>query len=136
MDRSELRFRILFEYYNRLYSGADYDPHAKIMEINADYNEKQAAKVWLIDALLVEGEVRIAAMGDYHPIIGRINSRGCDIVESVMDSTFTEIKSKDGGFDSLSKTDKIKRFAADCLGSPAAGPLCEATYEAITALMG
>lgn len=53
-----------------------------------------------------------------------------------MGNAFTEIRGKDDGFDSLSKTDKIKRFAADCLSSPATGSLCKATYEAIAAFMG
>lgn len=136
MDRKELRFRILFEYYNRLHSGIEYNPDVKIKAIDADDAEKRAAKTWLIDEHLVIGQVNPYMGGRIYPTIGRINSNGINFVESVMDSAFTEIKGKDDGFDSLSKTDKIKRFAADCLGSPVAGPLCKATLDAIATLMG
>ena len=52
-----------------------------------------------------------------------------------MDSAFTETKGNVEEFDSLPKTEKIKRFAAECLGSPAMGPICQATYEAIVRYM-
>ena len=135
MDRRELRFRILFEYYNSLHSGSDYDPNAKIMKTGANYNEIQAAKMWLIDELLVEGEVRIDAMGNNHLLMGRINSKGINYVESVMYDAFTEIRGKDEGFDMLAKPDKIKRFVTECLNNPATGSLCKATFDAITSLM-
>lgn len=135
MDRRELRFRILFEYYNDLYSGG-HGADDGVGAIGADGNEVRAAKMWLIDEGHIEGQNRVDASGMIHPIVGRINSRGVNFVESVMDGAFTEIRGRDGGFDSLSKTDKIKRFAAECLGNPATGALCSATYEAIAALMG
>ena len=134
MDRKELRFRILFEYYNHLHSDASYNPEAKITAIDAADGEKRAAKIWLIDKRLVEGLVTAHGTRS-DPGIGRINGEGIDFVESVMDGAFTEIKNKDEGFDSLAKIDKIKRFAVDCLGSPAAGSLCRATYDAIVSLM-
>ena len=135
MDRRELRFRVLFEYYNHLHSDADYDPYVKISAIDADNNEKRAAGIWLIDEELVEGQVidhgRIS-----DPSIGRINSKGINYVESVMYDAFTEIRGKDEGFDMLTKPDKIKRFVAECLNNPATGSLCNATFDAIASLMG
>lgn len=135
MDRRVLRFLILFEYYRRIHSNVDYNPHAKIRAIDAGDGEKRAAGIWLIDEGLVMGQV-IAHGGISTPSIGRINSRGINYVESVTDSAFTEIRGKDDGFDSLSKADKIKRFAAECLNNPATGSLCEATFDAIASLMG
>lgn len=134
MDRKELRFRILFEHYNRNHSDANYNLRAKIRTIDANDNEKRAAGIWLIEEGLVEGQV-IVQVGIRFPSIGCINSKGVNFVESVMDDAFTEIRGKDEGFDSLSKIDKIKRFATECLGSHAAGPICQATYEAIVQYM-
>lgn len=133
MDRKELRFRILFEYYNDFHSPGG-DVHEKIRAIGADENEMRAAQIWLIDERCVEGSVRHYSTG-LLPFIGRINSTGITFVERVMDGAFTEISGEDEAFDSLSKSDKIKRFAIDCLGSPATGLVCEATYEAIKSLM-
>ena len=56
----------------------------------ADDVEKRAAEIWLIDKDLVEGQV-IAHGRINTPCIGRINGSGIDVVESVLDSTFTEI---------------------------------------------
>lgn len=133
MDRKELRFRILFEYYNDFHSG-DRKASSKVKAIEADGAEKRAAGIWLIEEGYVKGRIH-TQLGVDLPSIGRINSRGINFVESVMDGAFTEIRGKDESFDSLSKTDKIKRFAAECLGSPATGLLCRATYEAIAAFM-
>ena len=135
MDRKELRFRILFEYYNHFHSGFEYDADEKIKKIDADGNEKRAAKIWLIDEHLVNGQATTYVGGMVHPSIGRINSTGINFVESVMDSAFTEIRGRDEGFDSLTRSDKIKRFAAECLNSSVTGSLCRATYDAIASLM-
>lgn len=45
MDRRELRFRVLFEYYNSHHSDEDYNPRAKISAIGANDVEKQAAEI-------------------------------------------------------------------------------------------
>lgn len=136
MDRKELRFRILFECYEYFHAKDDYDLDAKINAIDADENEKRAARSWIIDVGYVEGS-NIGSLGTRRviPSIVRINSHGIDFVESVMDHAFTETQGSVEEFDSLSKTEKIKRFAAECLGSPAAGPICQATYEAIVRYM-
>ena len=135
MDRRELRFRILFEYYSSLHSSSKYDANAKIKAIDAEDGEKQAAKIWLIDEGIVNGEM-VAHIGMRHrPSITRINSRGINFVEAVMDSAFTEIGGKDDSFDSLDKPDKIKRFVAECLNGPTTGSLCKATFDAIVAIM-
>ena len=133
MDRKELRFRILFEYYNDLHSPSG-NVYEKVIAIGADENETRAAQIWLIDEGHVNGTF-IPNGGRQWPSIGRINSTGINFVERVMYSAFTQISGKDDAFDSLSKSDKIKRFASDCLGNPATGLVCEATYEAIKSLM-
>ena len=137
MDRKELRFRILFEHYEHFHASDDYDLDAKIDAIDAEAHEKRAAKAWIIDSQYVEGS-NGGALGTRHvrPFIARINNRGIDFVESVMDRAFTEIRGEDGGFDSLSKSDKIKKFATECLGNPATGAICQVTYEAIVLYMG
>ena len=134
MDRKELRFRILFEYYNSLHLGNN-RAYAKVQAIDVDGAEKRAAEIWLIDEGYVEGQIYGHGRGVVLPSVGRINSHGINFVESVMDGAFTEIRGKDESFDLLSKTDKIKRFAAECLGNPATGLLCRATYEAIAGFM-
>lgn len=136
MNRNELRFRILFEYYEDFHTGGNRDLDAKIGAIDADENEKRAAKVWLVDSNHVEGSTT-GSLGTRRvtPLIVRINNHGVNYVESVMDSAFTEIEGKDKDLDSLSKTDKIKRFAAECLGKPAASSICQATFDAIMSYM-
>ena len=134
VDRKELRFRILFEYYSDFHSGGR-GAGDRIGTIDADINEKRAAMTWLLDEGHVRGQSRADSFGTFHPIIDRINGRGINFVESVMDGAFTEIRGKDESFDSLSKMDKIKRFAAECLGNPTTGQLCRATYEAIADFM-
>ena len=136
MDRKELRFRVLFEYYRLFHSGFKYDPDDEIRKINADGNEKRAAKIWLIDELLVEGTTTVYGGGNVQPSIVRINSNGVNFVESVMDSAFTEVRGKDDSFDSLDKVGRIKRFATECLNNPATGSLCKATLDAIVSHMG
>lgn len=135
MDRRELRFRILFEYYNSLHSGSKYNTNAKIKAIGAEDGEKQASKIWLIDEGLVNGRIVSHIGTGERPSITRINSRGINFVEAVMDSAFMEIGGKDEGFGSLAKPDKIKRFVAECLDGPATGSLCKATFDAIVSIM-
>lgn len=133
MDRKELRFRILFEYYDNIHSPGG-NVGEKVRAIGADENEERAAKIWLIDEGHVEGKIHYYSTGP-SPFISRINSTGINFVERVMDGAFTQISGEDEAFDSLSKSDKIERFARECLGSPATGLVCEATYEAIKSLM-
>ena len=135
MDRRELRFRILFEYYERCHSPDNYDPEAKISKIDTPEHEKKAAKTWLIDSNFVEGEVNSYGMGRTLPIIIRINNYGINFVESIMDTALTGVEEKHKGFGSLSKTDKIKRFSAECLNNPATGTLCKTTFDAIITIM-
>ena len=135
MDRSELRFRILFEYYNELHSPVKEmklraDQVVRKMEV-ADY-EKNAAQVWLIDSGYVEGRHCGSFEGPVsHPLISRINSYGINFVESVMDTAFTKIKNKFKDINELSKIERIQKFAKECLDYPLANKMCEITYAAI-----
>ena len=83
MDRKELRFRILFEYYSDLHSG-DRGAGDKVGAIDVDGNEKRAAEIWLIDEEYVEGRTQIHVSGRIWPAINRINSRGINFAESVI----------------------------------------------------
>ena len=75
-------------------------------------------------------------MGRQHmPSIGRINSRGIDFVESVMDDAFTQIKGEFTDIDKLTTTDKITTFAKKCLKSSTTGKMCQATFDAIIKYM-
>ena len=135
MDRSELRFRILFEYYNELHSPAkemklQADQVVRKMEV-ADY-EKNAAQVWLIDSGYVEGSLHGSSESPVpHPLISRINSYGINFVESVMDTAFTKIKDEFEDINELSKIERIQKFAKECLDYPLANRMCEITYAAI-----
>ena len=135
MDRSELRFRILFEYYNELHS------EPKKLELQADRViqrmdipdfEKNAAKVWLVESGYVKGKI-IGSLGSTvpFPIISRINNHGIDFVESVMDAAFTKIKDKFEDIKEISKIERIQKFAKECLDYPLANKMCEVTYAAI-----
>lgn len=138
MDRSELRFRILFECYDAFHSPPKENDtdiiSQRIYKIDIPDHELNAAMTWLIDYRLVEGNV-IQAANRVMPIIARINSRGMDYVEYVMDKAFTEIKGESEDFDKLSKTDKIATFAKDCLKSTTTGSICQVTLEAIVTSM-
>lgn len=135
MDRRELRFRILFEYYERFHSPDDYDPETKINKIDVPEHEKKAAKNWLTDSVLVEGKVISYGHGETLPIIVRINNHGVNFIESVMETAVTKIGEKHKDFGALSKTDRIKRFSAECLNNVATGSLCKTTFDAITTIM-
>ena len=136
MDRNELRFRILFEYYEDFHASDDRDLDAKIGAMDVDENEKRAAMVWLIDSGHVVGST-IGGLGTRQvtPLITRINDHGINFVESIMDSTVAGTESGDKEIDPLSKTDKIKRFAAECLGNPTTGSMCRAAFDAIMSYM-
>ena len=135
MDRIELRFRILFEYYNELHS------EPKVRALQADNTirkmdvpdfEKNAAQIWLVDSGYVNGSVH-GSLGTtiQHALISRINNSGIDYVESVMDVAFTKIKDKFKDMEHLSKTEKIQKFAKECLNYPPATEICQITYAAI-----
>jgi len=92
MDRRELRFRILFEYYERCHSPDNYDPEAKINKIDMPVYEKEAAKTWLIDSNFVEGKINSYGIGETLPVIIRINNHGINFVESVMGTALTKVE--------------------------------------------
>ena len=135
MDRRELRFRILFEYYERCHSPDNYDPEAKINKIDVPVYEKEAAKTWLIDSNFVEGKINSYGIGETLPVIIRINNHGINFVESVMGTALTKVEKKHKSIDTLSKTEKIKKFSAECLNNPTTGTLCKATFDAIIIAM-
>ncbi len=135
MDRKELRFRILFECYRHRHTGAKYDLNIAVATINADHDEKQAAKVWLINERLVDGQAVPDASGKVDPRLKRINKRGNNVVKPVIDNVSPEMMDRDGRFDSLSKPEKIERFAAECLNNPAAGSLCKAILKSVISQM-
>ena len=43
----------------------------------------------------------------------------------------TKIKDKFKGIEQLSKTEKIQKFAEECLNSPITNEICQITYAAI-----
>lgn len=55
-----------------------------------------------------------------------------DLVESVMNDTFTQIKGEFTDIDQLSTIDRMKTFAKKCLKSTTAEILCQVTLDAIT----
>ena len=135
MDRVELRFRILFEYYNELHSesqetGSLADTNIRKMTV-PDF-EINAAKIWLIDSDYIDGRVTtvLGHSGPY-PIISRINSNGINFVETVMDRAFAQIKDKFEDIKTLSKTDRIIKFTKECLNNPTVQGMCRATYSAV-----
>jgi len=133
MNRPELRFRILFEYYDELHSPKrEREDFAdmKVRNMDVPDHEKNAAQVWLIDSGLVEGE-NTGALGTPTPMsfINRINSHGINYVESVMDEAFTQTKFENVG--ELTKTEKILKFSQECLNNPTTKEICKITLEAI-----
>ena len=139
MDRTELRFRILFEYYVELHSEPkemQNQANNNISKINVPEFEKNAAQLWLMDSGYVVGShMSQFGTGVPHTIISRINNLGIDYVESVMNIAFTEIKDKFDGIEKLSKTERIQRFAKECLNYPISNEICKITYDAIVKFM-
>jgi len=139
MDRPELRFRILFEYYDEFHSPQKQREDMadqRVQKMDAPEHEKNAAQAWLIDSGYVNGEVS-GSSGSTVPVpfISRINSYGINFVESVMDTAFTNIKGKFGDVDKLTKLEKIKKFSNECLKNPVTQEMCKITYQAIVDLM-
>ena len=138
MDRIELRFRILFEYYEELHLEYDSKNSASGRVDNMDIpdTEKRAAKIWLIDSNYVNGSnPNYTSSPIPHPFIGRINNCGIDFVESAMDSAFTKTKYGDENIAKLSKLDRIKKFGKYCLKKPTTSKMCEITLNAIIEYM-
>ncbi len=136
MDRNELRFRILFEYYQELHSEwseqRDDDAYTKIKNMDLQKYEKNAAKIWLIDSGYVHGSLTPYSGSPIPiPIISRINDRGINWIESIMNTAFTEIKDKFKDITKLDKTDRIKKFANECVNNPITNEMCRITFEAI-----
>jgi len=108
MNRPELRFRILFEYYDELHSPerkrGDFAQN-RVRNMDDPDHEKNAALVWLVDSGFVEGK-NSGSLGSPtpHPFVSRINSHGINYVESVMDTAFTQTKFEN--VSDLSKTYK------------------------------
>ncbi len=139
MDRPELRFRILFEYYQEFHHAqinSEKSADDRVQDMDIEKNEKNAAKIWLIDSKLLEGS-NMGHMGSPIPIpfIGRINSTGINYVEYVMDKAFTKIKSEFKDLEELSKTERIKVFAKHCINNPITDKMCTVTCEAIVKCM-
>ena len=139
MDRSELRFRILFEYYDEFHSPPrerEQMADRRVQKMDVPEHEKDAAQAWLIDSGYVNGEVSgVSGSTAPLPFISRINSFGINFVESVMDTAFTNIKGKFDDVDQLSKIEKITRFSKECLNNPVTQGMCKITYQAIVDLM-
>jgi len=137
MDRPELRFRILFEYYDELHSPYSDDRVAneRVRKMDAPDYEKNAAQVWLIDSGYVRGKNEIVGASSPMPFVNGINANGINFVESIMDTAFTKIKGKFEDVDKLSKTERIIKFSKECLNNPATQEMCKITYQAIVDLM-
>ena len=135
MDRHELRFRILVEYYNEFHNGYNHEDSAQKRTNAMDVlkNEINAAKNWLIDSNFVNGAA-MDTFGSPIPIsnIVRINNYGVDYVESVMDTVFEEKNIP--GMEDLSKAEKLVKFTKECLG-PSKGEICRMAYDAIIKCM-
>lgn len=137
VDRPELRFRILFEYYNELHSPQSDDSvvNDKIEKIDVADFEKNAAQVWLIDSGFVRGKNEYVGGTSPIPFISGINARGINFVESVMDTAFTEIKDKFDDIGKLSKTERITKFSEECLHHPIDNKMCKVTLQAVVDFM-
>ena len=135
MDRHELRFRILVEYYNEFHNGYNNEDSAqkRTNAMAVPKNEINAAKNWLIDSNFVNGAT-VGNFGSPIPIsnIVRINNYGVDYVESVMDTVFEEKNIP--GMEDLSKSEKFVKFTKECLGS-SGGEICRMAYDAIIKCM-
>lgn len=134
MNRNELRFRILFYYYQESYSEdrTKYDVRTKIQKIAVPDHEKNVAQIWLTDKKYVEGSIEY--YGDMPvPYISRINSNGTDFVENIVSVTFTKVIDGTSDIKKLSKKERIKKFAMECIESEITGQICKVTFDAITA---
>ena len=135
MDRTELRFRILFEYYKDLHEGKTDADNAEIRIRKYSISEQEifAAEIWLVDSMFVKGDTQY----DYHGLVNifRISNIGINFVESVMEKSLTHIEDKFEDLKQLSKLEKIQKFSKECLNHPVTSEMCKMTYEAIVNFM-
>ena len=133
MDRRELRFRILFEYYNELHNGGTNESNAnkRVTEMNVADSEKNAAMIWLHDLMFIDGEI-FGSLGSLTSKvhIKRISGLGINYVEQIMDTALSE-NPEFSQVKELPKTDRIAEFAKKCLSHPATDQICKKTFEAI-----
>lgn len=139
MDRNELRFKILFLYYEELHSdddSRDNRPREKIKDFDVQGYEIRAAETWLIDSGYVNGSVE-AYLGstNVRPIVSRINNYGIDYVESIMNQALTEISESIPELIAMNKIEKINKFAKECVNNPVTHKMCDITLQFIIEYM-
>ena len=131
MDRRELRFRILFEYYDRHHKRVDYNiPDLDYQKLKLPENEILSAEWYLVEA----GYLRGSNIGDFGsrfqtPSIVDISISGINFVEQVMDKVLDEVDMPDGTPEDT--PEKITLFASQCLKSPVVETMCLKAFEVI-----
>ena len=133
MNRSELRFRVLLEYYKDMHAEhIEKNATMRVQKMDPPRSEINAAKLWLIESDYVIGSP-IPYAGSSIPMgsITRINNHGVDYVESVMDEVFTQLPEKFSNIKKLSKTEQINQFTEKCLDHPIGKEICRIAFDAI-----
>lgn len=137
MDRPELRFKMLLEYYKEGH-GIDGmkrgDADDRIQEIDISDAEKTAAQIWLIDSSYVVGDMDYLDFGPM-PFISRINSRGVNFIEYIMDVAFVKINTKIPNISSLSVIEKIQKFVKECSEHPVTSEIGRIILDAVIRTM-
>lgn len=131
VDRRELRFRILFEYYDKHHKRVDYGiSDLDYRKLELPENEIQSAEWYLVEA----GYLRGSNLGDLGSrfqtsSIVDISISGINFVEQVMDKVLAEVDMPDGTPEDT--LEKITLFASICLKSPVVGTMCTKAFEVI-----
>ena len=132
MDRRELRFRILFEYYRLHHERKDYNP-SELEYKNLGLNETEilSAENYLIETGHLRGKnEEFGGLRYPIPSIVDIAVKGIDLVEKIMDEVLEEVDIVEDS-SSVGTTQKITLFASKCLKNPITEQICIKAFEII-----
>ena len=130
MDRRELRFRILFEYYDKHHQRVDYNnSDLDYKKLGLPESEILTAECYLVDSGYLSGKnmgnvgtrLKVALIND-------ISVSGINFVERILDDVLNEIDLQDDPPEDT--VEKITLFASKCLKPPAEA-MCLKAFEVI-----
>lgn len=131
VDRRELRFRILFEYYDKHHQRIDYnDSDLDYKKLGLPETEILTAECYLIDSGYLSGRnlgqvgtrLKVASIND-------ISVSGIDFVERIMDAVLAKVELSDKPPEDT--VEKITLFASKCLKSPLVETMCIRAFKVI-----
>lgn len=129
IDRNRLRIFMLAYYYDQFY-----DKTLSLDSWNLEPDEIQKAEVFLLDEMLVEGDIHYIDDGTPVTTIVRINSRGISKIEDIIMRRYQYEHPISTTTSTPSQKDQIKEFFSICI-TKASPFVCDVALKAGKELM-